>query len=914
MNHHGGFFLLTLVLCMFSQILIGQTTVTGKITDYTTGEPLMGVNITVLGSISGTTTNNDGEYLLKVGQSAPFTLSFSYLGFRTEEIVVNQGDARIDLIMEESAMLGQEIVVSASRLKQRILKSPVSIEKMDLQFIQQAPSADYYDAIANLKGVQVTNSSLNLTSVNTRGFATSFNSRFVQLVDGMDTADPTINANLGSILVPGELDIQSLELIPGAASALYGPNAFNGMMQISSKSPFDYPGLSLMVKQGLTNSNAGGTFALGTYALRYARSYNNKFAFKVNFFYLKAEDWTANDYTTDRNNPDSPIDLTGDPNFDGLNLHGDETPIAINAFGIGTIRRTGIKEATLLDHNDAVTKQANAAVHYRFNDDLELIGLYRYASGSSLGQANTKFAYRDFSSEFFKLELNGDNFFVRSYISLTNIDKTYDVGVLGALVNERFNPSVRQDGTGWVTDYVTAFLGGVPDVAPNDHSAARTFADRFMIDPNTGEFDSSFEEVVDEVRTTDYQQNPPGASLFSKSNIWNSEFYYSFKKIDWAEIIVGGNFRQYSLFSNATIFNEAPEAGSDPERFFTRIYGGYSQISKTLAEKFNLSGSVRFDKMDDFDVQFTPRVSLVYSPDANNNLRINYQTGFRFPDMIQQFIYFPAPGGINIGGTPSNASRYGIYNGGMWSQSSYDDFVSQGGTLDPTTGAIVSNPGNVTLETEDVSYLEPEQLKSFEIGYNTIIANKLLIDINYYHTSYTNFMGQTQAYSKVATQHRGQQLDAGTLWAAHTNSPSKLTSYGIGLGLTYNLPKNFVLTGNYTYTTFSGDLPEGFLTSFNTPKNRYVIGLGNPALTNRLGFQMNFRYQDAFFWESEYGAANIPAYGIFDAQVNYALPSLKTIVKIGGTNIGGSDYRTNFGASFIGQTYYVSLVFNDLMK
>ena len=899
---------------IWSSMLSAQTTVSGTITEAGTREPLMGVNITVKGSTSGTTTEGDGTYSISVNQRPPITVVFSYLGFQTEEITINEENATLDLALQEAAMLGEEVVMSASRLRQRILKSPVSIEKMNLRFIQQAASADYYDALANLKGVQVINTGINLTSVNTRGFAPPFNSRFVQLVDGMDTADPTINANLGSILGPAELDMESIELIPGAASALYGPNAFNGIMLMSSKSPFEYPGLSVMVKQGLTSSNAGGTFGMGTYGLRFAKAYNDKFAFKVNLFYMKAEDWTANDYTTDRNNPDSPTDLSGTPEFDGLNLHGDETPIPINAFGIGTLRRTGIKEATLLNHNDAITQKADAALHYRFRDDLELIGMYRIVGGSALGQDYTKFAYRDFRSEFYKLELKASDFFVRSYLTFTNIDKTYDVGALGALVNERFNPTVRADGSGWATDYVTAFLGGIPNVVPDDPVAARTYADRFMIDPATGQYVPSFQDVVGEIRTLDYQGDPPGSSFFSKSNIWHSEFYYNFSQLNWAEVIVGGNFRQYSLFSKGTIFDDAPEAGSEPGRIFTNIFGGYTQISKTINEKFDLAASLRYDKMVDFDGQFTPRVSLVYSPNANNNLRVNYQTGFRFPDMLQQFIFFPAPGGINVGGRPTVGSRYGIYNGGLWTKASYEDFASQGGTLDSTTGAILTNPGNVTLETEDVSFLEPEQLKSFEIGYNTLISGKLLIDVNYYHTWYSNFMGQVRAYSKAATERRGQQIDAGTLWAPNTNSSSELTSYGIGVGLTYNLPNNYVLTGNYNYTTFSGEQPEGFLVQFNTPKNRYVLGLGNPRLTPRLGFQVNYRYQESFFWESAYGSATMPAYGLLDAQVNYRIPDLKTIVKLGGTNIGGKDYRSNFGSTFIGQTYYISLVFDELMK
>src|SRR6185295_3420182 len=174
---------------------------------------------------------------------------------------------------------GQEVVVSASRIEENILKSPVTIEKMDVLAIKQSAAPDYFDALANMKGVSVNTGSMNLTSVNTRGFATIANTRFVQWVDGMDTQAPILNFPTGSIMGLGELDAESLELIPGAASALYGPNAFNGIMIMKSKSPFEYQGLSAQVKQGITNSNAGGSNPMGMYSIRYAKAFNDKIAF-----------------------------------------------------------------------------------------------------------------------------------------------------------------------------------------------------------------------------------------------------------------------------------------------------------------------------------------------------------------------------------------------------------------------------------------------------------------------------------------------------------------------------------------------------------------------------------------------------------------------------------------------------------
>ena len=192
------------------------------------------------------------------------------------------------------------MVVSASRVEESILKSPVTVEKLDLLPFGQTPAADFYDALANVKGVQFTSSSLNFPQINTRGFATIANVRFVQMVDGIDTQARLLNFPTGNIVGIGELDTESMELLPGTASALYGPNAFNGVLLMKSKSPFEYQGLSAQIKGGITTSDAQGeSFPFYSFNARYAKAFNNKFAFKVNFAYMVAEDWHGNDYTTD---------------------------------------------------------------------------------------------------------------------------------------------------------------------------------------------------------------------------------------------------------------------------------------------------------------------------------------------------------------------------------------------------------------------------------------------------------------------------------------------------------------------------------------------------------------------------------------------------------------------------------------
>jgi outer membrane receptor protein involved in Fe transport len=494
-------------------------------------------------------------------------------------------------------------------------------------------------------------------------------------------------------------------------------------------------------------------------------------------------------------------------------------------------------------------------------------------------------------------------------------------------MNETVNGSAPSAaGNGWVTEYVLGRQGyfGVP--AGND-AAARAFADRDRPLPGTAEFQS----LVDAVKANFFQKTPVGswtdngsskkshpvaggASFFDNSKLNHIEGNYKFfNQIKWAEIQIGGNFRQYDLFSNGTIFNESPVDGVNFSRIVINEFGGYLQIAKTLAEKLKLTGSVRYDKNENFNGQVTPRLSAVYEIDKNNNIRASFQTGFRNPDTQAQFIYFPSSSGTLLGSTERNASRYGIHNGGSYTQASYNAYVQTGGKLDATTGAPTGGDPS-KLVTSDIKYVQPEQLRSFEVGYKGLALEKLLVDLNGYYTSYTNFIGGQIVASKLPTTHQGKTIVAGSLFSPYTNSTQDVSSVGMGLGLTYSLPKNFIATGNYNYADFTATETADFRAGFNTPKNKFSVGISNRKLVKNLGFNVNYRWQDAFQWQSSYGNWTVPSFGVLDTQLNYKVSSIKSMIKIGATNLGGGDYRTNLGSPFVGQQYYISITFDEFLN
>ena len=330
--------------------------VSGRVTDQEKQQPIPDVSIQVKGTIAGTITNSAGNFVLRTKTKLPFTLVFSSVGFQQQELEVRSLASNLQVALATQAVLGNAVVVSASRVPENILKSPVAIEKLDIRAIKESAAPSFYDALENVKGVQMTVASLTFKVPNTRGFNIPNNFRFMQLVDGVDMQAATLGVPLGNAIGPTELDIQSVEITPGAASALYGMNALNGMANLITKSPFIHQGLSFYQRTGI--NHVDGTdhdpALLTESAVRYAKAFNNKFAFKVNLSYMQGIDWRSNtrlDQNTNNlksANPNFPA-LNGTNNiaFDGWNKYGDDALAGSNVVSISGLNINGNANQTL---------------------------------------------------------------------------------------------------------------------------------------------------------------------------------------------------------------------------------------------------------------------------------------------------------------------------------------------------------------------------------------------------------------------------------------------------------------------------------------------------------------------------------------------------------------------------------------
>ncbi|MCC7380033.1 MAG: carboxypeptidase-like regulatory domain-containing protein, partial [Chitinophagaceae bacterium] len=227
-----------------------SVTINGNVRNSSTKEASGAVSVIVKGQDEGTFTDDKGNFKITV-KSLPVTLLITSVGYEMQEVTVTSAAKPIQVEFKPTNILGQEVVVSANRVPQKIMESPVSIERVSAANIRNSPVSNYYDVVTSLKGVDVTTSSLTFRTPTTRGFNSSGNTRFNQLVDGMDNQAPGLNFSVGAIIGLSELDVDNIELLSGASSALYGPGGMNGTLLMTSKNPFKYQGLSFLVKEGL---------------------------------------------------------------------------------------------------------------------------------------------------------------------------------------------------------------------------------------------------------------------------------------------------------------------------------------------------------------------------------------------------------------------------------------------------------------------------------------------------------------------------------------------------------------------------------------------------------------------------------------------------------------------------------------
>ena len=310
-------FLVILLFFIGLESYFSQTKISGTVIDEYTSLPLENVKIKVKDLNIGAISDQKGYFTITLNKEFPIILVSSNLGYDNLETLLSANEDNLVLKMKSNTILKLSTVNVRGFGSEKEKEAALSVETMSLNEIKATPALDFYDGLSHMKGVDLTSASIGFKVINTRGFNSTSPVRTLQIIDGVDNASPGLNFALGNFLGASELDLMQVDIVSGASSAFYGPNAFNCVISMQTKNPFKFQGFSASIK--------GGERLLTEYAVRYAKAFQFKtgrdiFAFKVNVSYMKADDWEANnsnsveDLDTDESNPGG---------YDAVNRYGD---------------------------------------------------------------------------------------------------------------------------------------------------------------------------------------------------------------------------------------------------------------------------------------------------------------------------------------------------------------------------------------------------------------------------------------------------------------------------------------------------------------------------------------------------------------------------------------------------------------
>lgn len=912
------------------------------------GEAVASASVSIKGTSLGTVSDSTGHFSLVINQKFPFYIIISSVGFAPQEIEVKNKNARLSVQLSTQTYLANEVVVTASRQQEKLLRSPVTIEKLDIRALKETPSASFYDALGNVKGVQLTTSSLTFKVPNTRGFNIPNNFRFMQVVDGVDVQAATLGVPLGNAIGPTELDIQSVEITPGASSALYGMNAINGMSNLITKNPFQYQGLSVYQKIGVNHVDGKDKPAslLTETAIRYAKTlFNNRLAFKINGSYLKGTDWVADNH--DDFNP-QPIanpaypQLSGANNiaYDGVNSYGNETNIVVTDRNGKkyNVRRTGYLEKDLTDYSVRNIK-VDGSVHYRFRPNTELSYSYRFGTMDGVFQRGNRIQLKNAQVQNHKIEFSTPDILVRAYVSIENSGKSYNMRPLGDNLELSFKSNSR-----WASDYTgalnTAIAGGADLVTA--HQQARASADNGRYTPGTAAFDAQKEKIInindwDIYPTSNNPKNTTGgAALWTSSRFYQAEGTWNLSRyVKWVNLLIGADYRLYDLIPDGNNFVDftKPLAERNTPGGKKIQYGKIGSFIQAARSLFNddlkLTASLRFDKNTEFDAKFNPRFSAVYTLAKQHTFRASWQNGFRFPSLFEAYSFVNNGGVRRVGGLPIVEQGLGYFSNSALTNS-VTAFTTKVNTLASQQPGVSTTQLMIqakdALQVGNPKPIRPEQINSFEVGYKaSLMENKLFIDAEAYFNAYKYFIGQLEVTvpkngsvtnfndtTVLKSLYGNSQV---TRYRVQVNSQSQVRNYGFAAGVTYNFYKTYTISGNANFNKLSqANDKDPLIPGFNTPNWASNLSFGNRAVSRHIGFNLVWHWQNSFYWQNLFGNGDIPAYSTLDAQVTYRAPAIKSAIKLGGTNVFNNRYRQYIGGPTIGALYYVTWTLEDILR
>ena len=682
-----------------------QTQISGSVGDSDTMSAIPGVNVIIDGTNIGTVTDFDGNFSLNTSQDLPLTIVISYVGYSAERVEVTSANQDISVMLSAGQNL-EEVVISASRRAQKVTDAPASVSVISTRQIENSPqAADPARVLVSVPGVQIQQQTANTLNFEMRAGSGTFGTSTFVMQDNRFLITPSAGTFFSFQQSLSNLDLASVEVVRGAAGVLYGPGVTSGVVHFRTKSPIDYPGNSASLWAGELNT-LGSEF-------RIARANEDKtFGWKINARVNSGDDFT----------------------------YDDESELA--AAGI-TVNRI-IRQPVITNKAVDPLLSANGPVLLDLSgEDKAIIGDYSNLS------FNTTLEWRPSDDTNYQVSggiTNGGGVFFQ------------DLGIGYA------------DGTSY---------WGQAQATMGDWYGA------VSIDYNDG----------------GQEDNPTflygtGLRQVAKRRSLEAQLQYNFD-MPWlfdSEWTVGWDYRDTMSDSEYTLFGRNDD---DDDYIINGIYG---QGTLNLSEKMDLVVAGRYDQMSFISVgEFAPRAALVYKPSEKTTWRLSYNKALSGPSALQQYIDFPvnvvAPGvldvwlhgqakshtfGSNIDlaavpfDIPISAASQGLPLAipyGAVASAAWAGLWAQAPQLQPLLSPWIAQyagptGGSGTLQAYDL--FEPSRttgnratskarfssVENFEIGFTSVIGDKLKVSADLYsyvNTGFTNFNAVGDTYGLVGS-------------------------------------------------------------------------------------------------------------------------------------------------------------------
>lgn len=745
--------IMLLCLLLFSATgVLAQNTATleGVVTDEATGEVMPGVNVTLVGTTKGAATNNNGEYQISNLEPGQYRVKASFLGyatFRSDLVSIEAGETvTLNITLEETVWRGNEIVVSGSKRPEKLLESPTTIERVSEEELSTTGGSTFMSAMSNLKGVNFTNAGVNTQLVSARGFNSSFNTRMLFLIDGRLATLGGTGLPQGNFLPASKIDLKSIEVVLGPAAALYGPNSGSGVVNVTTKDPWDESGVAI--------SSRIGTQQLRDFTYRVAGTVNNSFGWKITGQYMEAVDFKPQ-------------------REDSLHFY---QPAGTRPTSANTVFETDV-----VDDYDVGATKVNGSLYYKMGDWM-LTGTYGWSSTDQFSlTSNGRNRIEDWEVDFQTLQLSSSHWYAQ--VSRTgNKAGSYQLNQVVPTVQALYN-------------------AGVP----------------------ASQFD------LESIRES--------LAFIDDTEIYDSELQYN-NSFGGLNLVTGVQYRNFQPESKGTYLEDGQ--GQDISR---ELIGGYAQLDYDLIPNtLRAVAAARLDENSDYDTQFSPKGSLVFTATPGHNIRATYNRAYTSPTILQSHAFIPVDLSAVFPG-------YALLIKGN----------TEGYEIQDASGNVVNT----------IAPTSPEEVNSMELGYKGAFGEKLFVDIVGYYSWYKNFIGASNiadGIQTIAYQNGSPVLAPGstnTLVTTFINF-GEAEVQGFDVGLNYYFNDRYSISGSFSTIK---------LADFTNETNNTTLPLNTPPIKIKGGLtakdifdsetivepylKLNGRWQDSYQYSSGYWNSNV---------------------------------------------------------